>query len=158
MHFQIHPNAATSVPIAIAAEPVHNILHSIALLSQLEQLPALDGWVVRTAATLTPEQRHTNRLIFDYLLDALLPNQDWPDFPAYLADLAGRKPEEQIANGLTREQIRKTHRTRFKTCRTSLRTFPTPCASITVNRRMTDIWTSSVDSFRTTGVSTIASC
>ena len=80
--------ARRKTPISLEYEPVYNVLNSIALLSQVEQLPALDAWVMRTAAELTPEQRRTNQLIFAELAGALLPDRDWPDFPAYLADLA----------------------------------------------------------------------
>jgi DNA-binding transcriptional ArsR family regulator len=80
-------------PVSLEFEPVYNILNSIALLSQAEQLPALDAWVVRTAAELTPEQRRANRLIFAELAGALLPDRDWPNFPAYLADLVASSPK-----------------------------------------------------------------
>jgi hypothetical protein len=86
---------ASPKPISagIALEPVYNALNSLSLLNEVERMPALDGWVLRTAAALTPEQRHANRLIFEGLGDALLPEQDWPDFPAYLQDLATQSPE-----------------------------------------------------------------
>ena len=80
-------------PVSLEFEPIYNILNSIALLSQVERLPALDAWVVRTAAELAPEQRRANQLIFAELAGALLPDRDWPDFPAYLADLAASPPE-----------------------------------------------------------------
>src|SRR5262245_54740547 len=85
--------ASRATPISLEFEPVYNILNSIALLSEVEQMPALDTWVVRTAAELTPEQFHTNRLIFAELIGALLPDRDWPDFPAYLAGLTACAPD-----------------------------------------------------------------
>src|SRR5262245_32910191 len=85
--------ARRKTPISLEYEPVYNVLNSIALLSQVEQLPALDAWVVRTAAELTLEQQHTNQLIFAELAGALLPDRDWPDFPAYLTDLVASSPE-----------------------------------------------------------------
>jgi DNA-binding transcriptional ArsR family regulator len=81
-----------AIPVSIAAEPLYNALNSMALLGQVERLPALDVWVVRTAAGLSTEQLHANRLIFGVLIGALLPDRDWPDFPSYLADLAAQAP------------------------------------------------------------------
>jgi DNA-binding MarR family transcriptional regulator len=81
-------------PIEIALAPAHNVLNSIALLNAVQRLPALDAWVVRTAAALTPEQRATNRLVFDGLGTALLPDHDWQDFPTYLDALAAQNPAE----------------------------------------------------------------
>src|SRR5689334_20690451 len=86
------PNGNPRHPIEIALEPVYNALNSMALLSQVERLPALDAWVIRAAAALAPEQRQANRLIFECLAGALLPSREWPDFPAYLADLAAQEP------------------------------------------------------------------
>ncbi len=80
-------------PISLEYEPVYNVLNSIALLSQIERMPALDAWVVRIAAELTPDQLYANRLIFAHLIGALLPDRDWPDFPSYLADLAASSPD-----------------------------------------------------------------
>ncbi|HEX5688663.1 MAG TPA: DUF2087 domain-containing protein, partial [Roseiflexaceae bacterium] len=54
----------------------------------------LDAWAIRTAATLSPAQLRANRLIFDYLLDAVAPTEEWPDFPSYLADLAAQNPTQ----------------------------------------------------------------
>jgi DNA-binding transcriptional ArsR family regulator len=89
--FQIATRHTT--PVQLEYEPVYNVLNSIALLGQVERLPALDAWVVRTAAELAPEQRHINQLIFAELAGALLPGRDWPDFPNYLADLAASSPD-----------------------------------------------------------------
>jgi DNA-binding transcriptional ArsR family regulator len=88
-----HVVAQSTTPVQLGYEPVYNVLNSIALLGQVEQLPALDAWVVRTAAELTPEQRRANQLIFAELAGALLPERDWADFPEYLADLAASSPE-----------------------------------------------------------------
>jgi DNA-binding transcriptional ArsR family regulator len=77
----------------IALEPVFNVLNSFALLNRVEQFGGLNAWVVQTAAALTPEQRHRNRLIFDGLRDALVPEKDMPDFPTYLNNLTAQDPD-----------------------------------------------------------------
>jgi DNA-binding transcriptional ArsR family regulator len=94
MAFHVFPSASARPAIAIAPEPIYSALNSMALLGRAERLPALDAWVIRTAAAFTPEQIRDNRLIFDYLVDALLPERDWPDVPAYLADLAAQTGEQ----------------------------------------------------------------
>jgi|GEM_PF-254481 len=76
----------------LALEPIYNILNSFALLNLAEQRSGLGDWVTQTAATLAPERRHTNRLVFAGLPDALSPDQEWPDFPAYLDNLATQNP------------------------------------------------------------------
>ncbi len=79
--------------IRVALEPVYNILNSFSLLSETSKLSGLNTWLIQTATTLTPEQHHTNRLLFEGLRDALLPEQDEPDFPTYLQHFAGQNPE-----------------------------------------------------------------
>lgn len=76
------------VPIHVALEPVSNALNSLALLNEVEHLPGLNAWVVQTAATLTPEQRHKHRLVFEGLRDTLTPLRDESNFPSYLHNLA----------------------------------------------------------------------
>ena len=43
---------ASPKPISagIALEPVYNALNSLSLLNEVERMPALDGWVLRTAS------------------------------------------------------------------------------------------------------------
>jgi DNA-binding transcriptional ArsR family regulator len=92
MSLPFHVGVPSKLPITIAPEPLYNALNSIALLGQVERLPALNAWVVRTAAELAPEHVHANQLIFGCLAGTLLPERDWPDFPSYLADLAAQPP------------------------------------------------------------------
>ena len=80
------------LPARIALDPVYSILNSLALLNRPDQRSGLGEWVTRTAAALTPERRHINRLVFEGLPDALSPDQQWPDFPAYLDNLATQNP------------------------------------------------------------------
>jgi hypothetical protein len=84
------PPAGRSMPISLAFEPTYNALNSIALLNEVAQMPALSTWVLRTAASLTADQRRANQLIFVALAGAVLPDRDWPTFPAYLDDLAAQ--------------------------------------------------------------------
>src|SRR5437764_13072906 len=94
MCFMTFPLTSRSVVLLrVALEPVYNALNSFSLLTATDQLPGLNAWVVQTAAALTPERRHTNRLVFEGLRDALTPKQDVPDFPAYLKQLRTQDPD-----------------------------------------------------------------
>lgn len=77
----------TPPAIEIAVEPAYNVLNSMALLSNVEQKPALDAWILRTAAALSEQQRQQNTQVFGALRAALLIEGNWPDFPSYLAAL-----------------------------------------------------------------------
>ncbi len=88
--FRIAPPKHVAVEVSLA--PVLNALTSLSLLHVVAPLPGADPWVAQTAARLTPEQHRRNRLVFEGLGEALLPERDWPDFAAYLADLAAQDP------------------------------------------------------------------
>jgi hypothetical protein len=80
------------LPANVEGEPIYNALNSLALLNVLEQLPNLPPWIVRSAEALTPERREENRLVFEGLGYILTPERDYPDFPAYINDLAEADP------------------------------------------------------------------
>jgi DNA-binding transcriptional ArsR family regulator len=80
--------------ISVALEPAHNVLNSLILLNSVEQLSGLGDWVDRTAARLSPQQLHRNKLVLEGLHYAVVPAQRWPSFAAYLDDLATRDPNE----------------------------------------------------------------
>jgi DNA-binding transcriptional ArsR family regulator len=84
--------APTVPPISVALEPAQNALNSLALLSKADKLSGLGEWVTRTAAALTPEQRHNNHLVLYGLYYAVIPDQSWPSFPAYVGHLAAQDP------------------------------------------------------------------
>lgn len=85
--------AAAHTPISLALAPALSALNSLALLNAVADMPALDGWVAATAAALSEDERRANRLTLDTLGGALVFAGDWPDFPAYLADLTAQPPE-----------------------------------------------------------------
>ena len=84
--------APPTAPVSIALEPAHNALNSLSLFCKIDRLSGLDEWVTRTFATLTPEQRHTNRLVMFGLHYAVVPDRSWPSFPAYVDHLATQDP------------------------------------------------------------------
>ncbi len=80
------------VTASFALDPVRNMLNSLCLINRLEELSGLDAWVTRTAAALTPEQLHTNRVVCEGLHYAIQPDEAWSSFPAYLDALAAQDP------------------------------------------------------------------
>lgn len=84
--------APRPVAVQVALEPVYNALVSLSLLHAPTPIAEHDAWIAQMAARLTPAQRQRNRLVFEGLGEALTPEQDWPDFLAYLADLAAQAP------------------------------------------------------------------
>ncbi len=84
--------APTVSPISVALEPAQNALNSLLLLDKGDKLSGLDEWVTRTAAALTPERRHNNRIVLYGLYYAVVPDRSWPSFPAYVSHLAAQDP------------------------------------------------------------------
>ncbi|MCP4543533.1 MAG: winged helix-turn-helix transcriptional regulator [Chloroflexi bacterium] len=83
---------STISPVSVALEPAQNALNNLLLLDKAEKFPGIDEWVTRTAASLTPEQQHTNHLVLYGLYYATVPDQSWPSFPAYVNHLAAQDP------------------------------------------------------------------
>jgi DNA-binding transcriptional ArsR family regulator len=83
------PDAA---PVTVALEPVQNAIHSLLLLNKAEDISGLGDWVTRTANALTPRERRRHKLVFFGLYFAMVPEQSWPSFPAYVDHLATRNP------------------------------------------------------------------
>lgn len=89
------PNSIVSpsiLPVSVALEPAQNARNSLLLLGWMKKLSGLNDWVTRTAAALTPEQWHTNRLVMVGLHAATIPDRSWPSFPAYVDHLAAQDP------------------------------------------------------------------
>jgi DNA-binding transcriptional ArsR family regulator len=87
--------------ISVALEPAPNALNSLLMLNNVDELSGLGDWVVRTAASLSPEQRRTNRLVFEGMFYAVQPERRWPSFPAYIDSLA-TQPAEALRERLLR--------------------------------------------------------
>src|SRR5689334_9497500 len=85
----------------VALEAAISCLDSLMMLNSIPEVSGLGEWIVRTTETLPPEIARMTRLVFQGLYFALLPDGHWPDFPAYIADLAARDPEA-LSNRLLR--------------------------------------------------------
>ena len=83
------PPAAT---YTISAEPVQNALLSLSLLGADLAGMEVEPWARQTAAALPPEILRRNRLVFEVLGEALVPDAEYPDFSAYLDGLEAQQP------------------------------------------------------------------
>ena len=80
--------------IEVVLDQVHSVIHSLMLLTKLEHTSGLDSWVVQTAASLSPEELHRNKLVIVGFYYSVSPQQIWSSFPAYLNYLAQRDAQE----------------------------------------------------------------
>jgi DNA-binding transcriptional ArsR family regulator len=83
------PDAA---PVTVALEPAHSALNSLSLLAKAEDISGLSAWVTHTASALTPRKRERHKLVIIGFHFAIVPEQSWSDFPAYVNHLATRNP------------------------------------------------------------------
>jgi hypothetical protein len=81
-----------SQPISVALEPAHIMQHSLLMLSIGEETSGFDDWVYRTAATMTPDERDTNRLVMIGLYYATTPYTSYSSFPVFIEHLANESP------------------------------------------------------------------
>jgi len=70
--------------VSVALEPAYNLLHSLFLLSQADQISGLHDWVYHTVQAMSSEERQTNRLVLTGFYYAIEPEHGWPSFPAYV--------------------------------------------------------------------------
>lgn len=89
--FLIAPRAQVAASAALM--PAHNILTSMAALNAVDRLDDADAWIATTAAGLSPEQHRANRLVFEVLGDAVVPQNDPADYYVYFARLQQSTPE-----------------------------------------------------------------
>ncbi len=97
--------APTPASVSVALEPAHSALNDLFLLVKAEIFLDPDEWITRTAAALTPERRRTNYLILIGLHYAIMPQQSWPSFPAYIDHLATQDPvvlRDRVLNAYAR--------------------------------------------------------
>ena len=78
--------------ISFGLEPAFNALHSLMLLTKVDQLSGLDEWVTRTAASLSPDRRYMNQVVLIGVHYAVVPTRSWSRFSLYLDDLARQNP------------------------------------------------------------------
>ena len=89
--FVIAPRTQVSAEAALA--PAHNILTSMAALNVVDRLDDADPWLAATAAALDLIRRRNNRLLFEVLGDALVPEKEADDLEMYLTRLQQTRPE-----------------------------------------------------------------
>lgn len=91
-----------AVTSTVVVEPIYHLLTAMSLLTALNVDTDNnvdtnnEEWLSNTAAKLTPEQRHTNRIIFDWFGSALLPAANYTTFTSFLTALDNILPTELV--------------------------------------------------------------
>lgn len=78
--------------IQIGLEPAFNVLHSMLLLTKVDQVSGFNEWVGQTATAMTAEEKERNRLVIIGFFFAILPDRSFSSFPAFLNYLAQAEP------------------------------------------------------------------
>jgi len=78
--------------IQFGLEPVFNMLHSMLLLTKVDQVSGFNEWVGRTNATMSLEERGQNKLVIVGFFFAIMPDRSWKSFPAFIDHLAATDP------------------------------------------------------------------
>lgn len=73
--------------LSVGLEPAHNAIQSLSLLAKSEHFSGLNEWILGTDTALSAEERFRHRLVMLGFYYAVLPEQSWPSFPAYLSQL-----------------------------------------------------------------------
>ncbi len=84
--------APGKVKVQFGLDPVYNNLSTLYMIATADLMPQLNPWIYEAAGQLSAEQMHRHRLLFDVLYSAFEPDEDWADFPTYLADLTAQFP------------------------------------------------------------------
>lgn len=82
----------TQTTALVRMEPVHNQIHSLLLLSQVEDLSGLGDWIYRTHDALPDELQQRHRLVMHGFYYILMPERSFSDFPSFLNHLASADP------------------------------------------------------------------
>ncbi|MBZ0275552.1 MAG: metalloregulator ArsR/SmtB family transcription factor [Anaerolineae bacterium] len=84
--------APATVKVRLSLEPAFNVINTLMLLEQVDIRSGLSEWVAQTVASLSPEDRRINRMIFSILTEIVIADQSWPSFPAFVDHLAAQNP------------------------------------------------------------------
>lgn len=90
-------SAPTQAPISVRLEPAFSGIQALLLLTKVDEAADLDEWMVQTAQSMTPEERHRNKLVVIGMYFAIAPDRSWPSFPAYLQGLKD-SPARSLVN------------------------------------------------------------
>lgn len=86
----VQPSPGPAVSVALA--PAQSLFASLCLLTKKEPYPGFDEWHWRTVSNLPPDLFHRNQLVVAGLYFAIIPDLDWPSFPAFISHLKAQDP------------------------------------------------------------------
>ncbi|OQX63822.1 MAG: hypothetical protein B6I38_08280 [Anaerolineaceae bacterium 4572_5.1] len=87
----IEAPARTRIRVGLA--PAQNAIHSLLLLTKTKELSGLGDWIINTAHQLSPEEEKQHYRVMIAFFHAILPEQRWGSFPAYIQHLEQMEPE-----------------------------------------------------------------
>lgn len=79
--------------IRVALEPARSLMQSLLMLTSGHSQSGMSDWVINTVQVMTPQERATHDLVLLGLHYAVLPQETWNSFPAYVDHLAAMQPE-----------------------------------------------------------------
>ena len=84
--------AAEDNPLRVALEPARNALASMYLLLDNLEMPGVHDWIHQTRSQFSLEESDRHKLVTTGFFYAILPEDGWASFPAFLDHLANTKP------------------------------------------------------------------
>jgi len=82
--------------INVSLQPAHNVFYSMLLINKSEHSYGYNSWVQETLEKMTPQERHTHRLVMTGLFYATTPTQTWSSFNAFIDYLEALDPETLV--------------------------------------------------------------
>lgn len=79
-------------PLRVSLEPARNAIASMFLLMNNQEMPGVHEWVEQTRRQFTLEETDRHKLVIMGFFHAILPEDGWASFPAYLDHLANAEP------------------------------------------------------------------
>lgn len=84
--------APQTITVNFALDPALNTFNNVMLLMQVAERSGFSEWIMRTAASLSPERKHILSLTGDGLYGGIIPDSSLPSFPAYIEHLKQLDP------------------------------------------------------------------
>lgn len=79
-------------PIRVGLAPVQSAVHCLLLFSETDSTSGLSSWVMETVQKMSEQEKIDNNKIIFGFYNAIVPDENWESFPAYLAYLEKMDP------------------------------------------------------------------
>ncbi len=78
--------------IRVGLAPVLSAIHSLLLFGESDNTSGLSSWVMETLEKMSEQEKNDNNKIIFGFYNAIIPEENWESFPAYLAHLQAMNP------------------------------------------------------------------